>query len=283
MGRSGWGGQIKMGWMSPLENLPVRTSLNLALAFSVLLHALILFVPRHAPPSEASPAARLQARLAERSSMPPLASRPKLESNGARVAKKVVALDKAQRRSSRQPAPQWSVTEKESMNSFLRELESESKPSPNLAQRSLAMAREFGREPLRPADDTGEMLERLPNTPPVDPFSLEMYLDSLVKKLNRSAGFVRNDLRSAGVKTAAVQIRLNPDGSLLSFKVLKAADQQDEIAFIKSVVEQAVPFSAFPADLRKSAKSLNMIICIRPKSAGNGGFGFSRDPDGRGC
>ena len=125
-----------------------------------------------------------------------------------------------------------------------------------------------------------ELVERLPNSPPVDAFSLEMYLDALVKKLNRSAGFVKNDPRSKGVKSALVQVRLKPDGSLLSFNVVNAADQQAEIAFIKSVVEQAVPFSAFPPDLRKSARSLTMMICIRPPSL-NGGVGFTRSPQGR--
>jgi hypothetical protein len=110
-----------------------------------------------------------------------------------------------------------------------------------------------------------------------------MYLDSLVRKLNRSAGFVRNDPRGRGLKVAAVEIRLNPNGSLKSFKVLNAADQQDQIAFVRSVVEQSVPFSPFPADIGKSAKSLAMVICIMPANAGGGGFGFTRNPGARGC
>jgi len=55
-----------------------------------------------------------------------------------------------------------------------------------------------------------------------------------------------------------------------------------EISFIKSVVEQAVPFAAFPADMRRSARSLGMMICIMPPSM-SGGFGFSRSPDGMRC
>jgi hypothetical protein len=174
------------------------------------------------------------------------------------------------------------VAQKQEMNKFLKELEDPRQPPPDLAQRSLAMAREYGREQAR-HDESGEAtLERLPNSPPVDPFSLEMYLDALVKKLNRSAGFVRNDPRSKGVKSALVQVKINPDGSLRSFKVLNAGDQQAEISFIKSVVEQAVPFAAFPADMRRSARSLGMMICIMPPSL-SGGFGFSRSPDGGKC
>lgn len=169
------------------------------------------------------------------------------------------------------------------MNRFLDELDTQAKAGPDLAQRALAMARDMGRQPVRPDDGKDEILERLPNSPPVDPFSLEMYLDALVKKLNRSADFVRHDPHSQGVKTATVRIRLNPDGSLRSFDVLNAADQQLEIQFIRSVVQRAVPFSPFPPDILRSAQSLTMMICIRPANSMDGGFGFSRLPGGRGC
>ena len=107
-----------------------------------------------------------------------------------------------------------------------------------------------------------------------------MYVDSLIKKLNRSSSFVRNDPRSKGVRPAAVQFRLNPDGTLKSFVVLNAADQADEIAFIKSVVERSAPFSPFPADINKAARSLAMTICIFPSN--DGGMGFTK-MNGRGC
>ena len=96
-----------------------------------------------------------------------------------------------------------------------------------------------------------------------------------------SAAFVRNDPLSKGVKTASVQIRITPDGSLKSFEVLNEADQAAEIAFIRSVVERSIPFAPFPADIDKSARSLTMTICIRPAGSG-GGFGFSR-ASGRHC
>ncbi len=181
------------------------------------------------------------------------------------------------------------------MNGFLRELAGAAKPAaprpapsrptpgPDLAQNSRAMAREFGARLARQDDEEGALLERLPDTPPVDPVSLEMYLDGLVTKLNRSAAFVKNDPRSRGMKTASVLMRVNPDGSLQSFKVLNAGDQQDEIAFIQSVVERAVPFPGFPADMRKSARSLAMLICIHPTTAGGGSFGFARSGSGGRC
>ena len=169
------------------------------------------------------------------------------------------------------------------MEKFLRELDQPPKPEIPLAQRSLAMARDAGRDQARQDDGDREILERIPNSPAVDPFSLQLYLDSLVSKLNRSAAFVRNDPRSRGVRTAAVLIRINPNGSLKSFQILNAGDQQDEIGFIKSVVERAVPFSAFPPKLVESAKSLGMVICITPANSGDSGFGFSRIPDGKRC
>ncbi len=110
-----------------------------------------------------------------------------------------------------------------------------------------------------------------------------MYLDALVRKLNRSAGFVRNDPRSQGIKKASVQVKLNPDGTLNNFRIVNAGDQQDRIAFIKAVVAQAVPFAPFPGDLRRSASALSMVICIQPAGGSGGGFGFSRLPEGSGC
>ena len=74
---------------------------------------------------------------------------------------------------------------------------------------------------------------------------------------------------------------INPDGTLKSFVVINAADQGEEIAFIKTVVERAAPFSPFPPDINRAARSMAVRICIMPASGG--GFGFSRAGDGQGC
>lgn len=180
-------------------------------------------------------------------------------------------------------ARRWTPSEKQEMQRFLDELEAQAKtaPKPSLAQRSLAQAAELGRQQARRDEQGLAMLDRRPDTPPPDPFSLDLYLDGVVKRLNRSAAFVRNDPRSRGVKAAAVQFRINPNGSLKSFAVLNAGDQQDEIAFIRSVVERSIPFAAFPPDIDRAARSLGVTICIQPGRAG--GFGFTRLPDGRAC
>jgi hypothetical protein len=260
-----------------------KRSLQLAIAASLLLHGIVALIPQQKPKTERA-ATRLEASFAA-PPMPP--EPPARRSPPAKSAERrpVLAMNKPKGKAASQPAPKWTVAQKEEMNSFLRELERQpqASPRPGLAQRSLAMAREYGRQQARQEHEGSEILERLPNSEPPDPFSLEMYLDALVRKLNRSAGFVRNDPRTRGLKNAAVRVRLNPDGSLQSFRILNAGDQQEQIAFVRSVVEQSVPFAPFPADLRRSARALNMTICIQPAQSGGGGFGFSRIPDGKGC
>lgn len=145
------------------------------------------------------------------------------------------------------------------------------------------MAREVGREVAEREASETLMLEPRPNAAPPDPFSLQMYLDGLIKRLNRSASHVSKDPRSEGVRKAAIQFRINPDGSLKSFTVLNAGDQTAEIEFIRSVVERSLPFAAFPPDIDKAARSLAMTICILPAGLTGGGFGFTRMPEGRGC
>jgi hypothetical protein len=276
--------------MSPPENLRIKWSLRLALLLSMVVHGIILLIPVHSPRVEERAATRLDATFAQKAPTPAKPVAPAIAPAPVQVKpakpqppRKLLAMDKAQGRMASPVTPKWSVAEKEEMNSFLRELDGQARKAPDLAQRSLAMARDIGRQQAVRENEGSEVLERLPNSAPVDPFSLEMYLDALVRKLNRSAGFVRNDPRGKGLKVASLEIRLNPNGSLKSFKVLNAADQRDEIAFVKSVVEQSVPFSPFPPDISKAAKSLAMVICIMPANSSGGGFGFTRNPGGRGC
>lgn len=287
---------------------PSRT-LPLALTISLLVHALVLLIQLQKPEPQAQPQSRLEARLAPQAPTPPQSEvrpqpprpAPKAERKAARPVPKSAPAPRilTARKStapavrSAEPTPKWSVAQKEEMDNFLNELASDAKaqqarPKPDLAERSLAMAREVARESARDAgrhhrDDLADLVERIPNSPPIDPFSLEFYLDSLVKKLNRSAGFVKNDPRAHGIHSAAIEVRLNPNGSLKSFIVVRSGDQQEEIAFVKSVVERAVPFAAFPPDITQSARTLALMICIQPAGSGSGGFGFTRKPEGSRC
>lgn len=275
-----------------------QRALQLALALSLALHCAILLIPEKEKPASRPPATRLEASLASPTQKPQTASVPPPISPPSKPTptkpapakpqqskRPVLAINKPNGSTASQPTPKWTVAQKAEMNDFLRELERQpnATPRPDLAQRSLSMAREFARQQGKQDREGSEVLDLLPNAQPVDPFSLEMYLDALVRKLNRSAGFVRNDPRSQGVKKASVQVKLNPDGTLKNFRIVNAGDQQDQIAFIKAVVEQAVPFAPFPSDLKRSANALNMVICIQPAGGSAGGFGFSRLPEGSGC
>lgn len=271
--------------MSFPESPAQRRALAWALVVSLALHGLALLAPTRDPAASRPASSRLEASLGPRLEVTEPAPAPAPKKASAKAAKptrsRILSVDKA-KVPAVADARQWSAAEKAEMDNFLDELAGQAKaqPKPTLAQRSLAMAREQGRQMAQRDEEGSATLERRPNGPPVDPFSLEAYLDGLVRRLNRSAGFVRNDPRSKGVRPAAVQFRLNPDGSLKSFVVLNAGDQADEIAFIKSVVERAVPFSPFPPDIDRAARSLGVVICIEPGSGS--GFGFSRTT-GRGC
>ena len=272
------------------ENPLERRALAVAVGLSLAIHGLVLFVNYQKPPRQGSPLPRIEASLA-RKPVPIEAATPQQPAPPKKIAKKenkpqarprVMAIQQASR-STVQSAPKWTVAEKAEMHDFLNELASEAKakPKPTLAQRSLAMAREDARQMARQEKSETLSIERRPNSPDPDPFSLELYFEGLLKNLNRSSAYVKNDPRSRGVHAAAVQFRVNPDGSLKSFVVLNAADQGDEIAFVKAVVERAAPFSPFPPDLNRSARSMAVRICITP--ARGGGFGFTKSGDGQGC
>lgn len=267
----------------PNADNPVQRALYRAIAASCLIHLLILLLPAQEPPSGKTTLPPLQARLAP--PLPPHEEKPAqalppqpAPNRASQSRSRLMTVDKPQA-PSKNTAPRWTAAQKAEMDGFLDEL-ARTTPKTTLAQRSLNMAREQGRQLARQDDSDEAMLEARPNAPPPNPFSLETYLDGLVRRLNRSAGFVRNDPRSRGVKPAAVQFRLNPDGSMKSFIVLNAGDQADEIAFIKSVVERSLPFSPFPPDIDRAARSLGIIICIHP-GIGDGGMGFTRSEGGR--
>ena len=243
---------------------PARRAPLIAFAASLLIHALILLIPRHEPEEVSNPP-RMEARLSK-------PERPRLLTTN-KPGKTSVAS-----------APQWTTAEKADMNRFLDELDNNARtvPKPTLAQRSKTMAREEAWKQAREESAGSAMFDLRPNAAPPDPFSLEIYLEGLLRRLNRSASFVKNDPRAKGLRPASIEFKINPDGSMKSFKVVNAGDQGDEIAFVKAVVERSIPFSPFPADLDRAARSLTMRICIQPAGFGEGGFGFTR-ASGRSC
>lgn len=281
-------GSIRMPAMpKPLFSRQRRISC-LALLLSIGLHLALLLLPRHEPVVEQGSPSPIQARLL------PAPAEPKAEPAAAVIlptpavapvrtpARRPTPTAKPKVRpqapTSKAPSaisdtPTWTAGEKAEMDNFLDELART--PQPTLAQRALAMAREQGRQMAAQDGSEDALLEMRPNAPPVHPFSLESYLNGLVRRLNRSATAVQRDTQAPGVQPAAVRFRLNPDGSLRSFEVLNAGDQAAEIAFIRAVIEHAIPFLPFPPDIDRAARSLGITICIRPGS-GDGGLGFSR-------
>lgn len=253
-----------------------QRALAVAFVLSLAIHLAVLLAPHEEHSGDPNAVTRMEARLAPpRKSVEPVVDSPQKQpaakTSKQKPQKRILTADK-----SHSTTPQWTVAQKAEMDGFLNELANQAKsaPKPTLAQRSMAMAREAGRQMARDDANGDALLELRPNGGPVNSFSLEMYLDALVRRLNRSAGFVNNERRQRGVQTAAVQFRLNPDGSLKSFVVLNAADQAEEVAFIKAVIERSVPFSPFPPDIDRAARSLGVTICIRPGV--NSEPGFSR-------
>lgn len=270
------------------RNARARKSLQLALAVSLLLHAAVLFIGY--PPSDpvtgpatqsdkstAATRPRLLASLAPPLQVaPPVARRP--------------AAPKALTKQKKLSAPtgvwanrSWTKAERADMDNFLKELDTQAKPPAGreLSRKAMAMARQLGRTPQDDGEDE-TLSQPAAGGKPVEPFSLEMYFDAFVRKMNRSAAFVKNDPRVRGRQKALVKISLNPDGSLKEYRVLRSGDQEAEIAYIKSVIDRASPFSAFPPDIRSSRDSLTILMCIYPPGAGGGG-GFSRSFGGQDC
>lgn len=272
-------GAIRIPAMPSLRIPRQQRAFYLALLASCTLHLSFLFIAeREHPAGGERPPSRLEARL------PPRVATAEPAPSGAAPPPAAAGPAKAGSRSrilstAKSPVPTWSAAEKAEMDSFLDELEKA--PKPTLAQRSLAMAREQQRAMAAREEAAEALLELRPNAPPVSPFSLDAYLDGMVRRMNRSAAYVQRAARNPGLRPAAVQFRLNPDGSLKSFVVLNAGDQAEEIAFIKAVVERSIPFSPFPPDIDRAARSLGITICIRPGSSGEDGIGFTRISGGR--
>lgn len=271
-----------------LGRMPSR--FTLALAASLLLHAVVLSLKLAAPASPAhdapgQPGRRIDATLAAPRKPAPPVARPTPKAERPPYVLAVPRRPHAPKAESDVDAKSWSRAERDEMRQFLDELAEEAKtPSgTELAQRALAMARTLRPPPSADGDESAAIMRRLA-TAEVEPFSLEMYFNALFAKMNRSAAMLGNSPRAKGVKAAALRIRLNQDGSVKSFEILHAADQQAEIAFVRAVVDMAAPFPSFPSDIRRATDALVLQICIRPNLWGTGGGpAFTRMGEGEAC
>lgn len=269
-----------------------RTSLRWAVGVSLLLHAAVLFIGY----SSSGPGSRSGVMLDGFSVTPPPGLTATLvgpvtpraddrEVPPARDQRNTPAPAKAAERpklsasSDGWAAQKWTPAERAEMDQFLDELAAEARPKSGgeVAQQALAQARQAGRGPQDGGaeDPAGTSAS---NGQTVEPFSWEMYFDAFVRKLNRGAAFVKRDpgaRGSRGTRKALVRISLNADGSLKSYRVMRAADREAELDYIRRVVEQAAPFSAFPPDIRGATDTLNILLCVYPPHEGGGGFARS--------
>ena len=275
-----------------LPHLSQNSRFYLALGLSVALHlALLLFKwtqPEQLPePASRQPPPQLDVRLAE-----PLARPPSPPPAAPAVTPKPKPAPQTRRKPTpvQKPTPRptevlksWPQAEKDQMRRFLEELlPSKPRSGRELQQEAIATARNL--EKRVEVDDEAETISKRLRDAQVEPLSIELYYEALFRKLNRSAEMVKNKAKESGSRVAVVRAVLNADGSLKSFTILQAADQQLEIAYIKSVVERAAPFPAFPPDIRKATDALILQICIQPPRSGpGGGTFFSRMSRGQGC
>jgi hypothetical protein len=242
-----------------------RKSFRLALAVSLALHALVIFYPllldQPLGGTDASPhhvTAPLQARIYKRAQVAEAQSAPSAPATEQRKRTKERVLSSKQGKWDLQKQP-----------------EARKPTGAELARRALAMARGMGRI----EEDGGEdafSTQQEARLKEIDPLSLEWYFNSFISKLNRSARFVPREPRQKGQRAAEVEIIINRDGSLREYKVIRAADRQMEVDYIRAVVERAVPFSAFPNDISSKTDVLSLTICIQPPGESGSGAGFTR-------
>jgi hypothetical protein len=258
----------------------------LGLAISLAFHVLVLCIKLASPDSVAHTQARqrdtrVEVTLANPASPPQTVATPPPQAKRPEPRPRVLM---AKPKAITDPARTWSRAEKDDMDQFLNELEVQAKPPTGreLAQRAIAMAGRMA-VPEQQDDELQEMRQKFANAN-VDPFSIEMYFDALFRKMNHSAAMISKEGINKGTQVASVRVVVNQDGTVKSFRVLWAADQQSEIAYIKSVVEQAAPFPVFPQDIRDATNSVVLQICIQPNSRGGfGGATFSRMSPGSSC
>lgn len=272
------------GWRFAIERPenPRHSGLGLAFLGSLILHGLFLFVVHAQPKDEPRGKPRLRVSLhsaASKQKTPSPTPAPAAEKRPTKTAPTAQHIMTAPGSRHRVAAPpKWTKAEKNEMDSFLNELDqnARSRPAPTLADRARQMAREVAVNEERGESALSELVERRPNAPPPDPFSMDLYFDGVIRQLNRQAAFVKKEGKQQGQRKAMVAFRLNPDGSLKSFNILDPGDQGDEIAHIRAIIERAVPFAAFPPDLGRSARSVGLVVCINPRAATTGNGGFQR-------
>ena len=262
--------------MRAMERRPGHVDKPLAIAYvvSILIHIAVLSLA--VSPSGGKPQTRLNVAIAKAPTPEPPPT-PSVEHK--KIRQEIITAAPTSTPSPMSwPVRTWTRAERSEMDNFLNELAAEAKPQRgrDLAAQALANARQPENLPAGdPNPASAETQKTGPARNSLSAFSLEMYFDAFLTKLNRSAAFVKKDTRKSGYRKALVQVLLRPDGTLKSYEVLRSGDQEIEIGYIKSVVDRATPFSAFPRDIAGVAEVLAIYICITP-SGSDGTGSFSR-------
>ena len=209
MSTTSWGGG---------DNDRSHKRFKFALLLSIVLHGLVLLIHTGSPGDRAQKAARgdgaetrITARLKPETADQPAVIAPpapailpapkrqplKHQTNKPRRPKVMSVPAELMRQRT------WSVAERDEMNQFLDELKTPPPAPPRppskgaeLSRQALASAREEGRRLAQQGDVSG--VESSLDNKTVEPFSLQMYFDAFVRKLNQSSAFVKNDPRARG-------------------------------------------------------------------------------------
>jgi hypothetical protein len=273
-----------------MDYLVIRDNkvLRMALVASLVLHAAILCIKLAAPSGKPQDGER---RASSRLDVN-LAKQPKTETDIQPPPRQAKSRSKPglrqlvmpRRSANPEDTRAWTTKERDDMDEFLNEIAQEAKPpsGKELALRALSMARSM-HTPQQVDTEAQEVLQKL-EAAKVDRFSIEMYFDAMFRKMNQTAAMTKNETRQKGSHTAAVRFVLNKDGSVKSFKIVNAADQQAEIDYIQKVIRQASPFPAFPPDIRNATNEMVVQICIKSDPFGSlGGSTFTRMSSGQDC
>jgi len=170
------------------------------------------------------------------------------------------------------------------MDTFLGELARGAKGTSGrqLAQQALAHAGKVGDVYEQEHGDTGAALRSFTaQGKPVERISMDLYFDAFIRKMNQSARFVKRPAAAEGYGKALVELVIGADGALSSFRVLRAANQQAEIDYVRAVVARASPFAALPSDFRAVTRGLAIQLCVTSRPGAGGGF--SRSFSGQDC
>ena len=193
--------RIEMHIESP--NARARKALWFPVAISLLLHAAVLAIRLSSPgPQRAANANKTAPSRFDVVIAKPVRVVPALPKIAPKQPSTPVKRLVQKKPGITVPQQTWSIAEHKEMDDFLNELATEPKPpTPTLSQRAMAMARAIGRQQEHEEEESEQQSA---NARVVEPFSLQMYFDAFIRKMNQSAAFVKREPGTLGSHKALV-------------------------------------------------------------------------------